>query len=519
MDVLFRKNHEQTAGSERGFMMTIDESLKKLDALQRKMAAYSHAAGLIYFDGATTAPRGTAANRGETLAVLSEESYKLSAGEETGALLDFLHENSAQLAPAQRRMVELLRKDFIETRAVPMEEYVAYQRLTNEAEDVWHRAKERDDYAAFAPYIDRIVATQRRMARYVEPDTDPYDHRLGRFEEGLTRAACDAFFETLRARLAPLIRRVQAAPQLDDGCLRGHFPIEAQRALSEYLMDVIGLDRAHCGIAETEHPFTTSFSKYDVRITTHYHEENVSWSMYSVIHEGGHALYEANIADEYAYTCLGEAVSMAIHESQSRFMENIIGRSRAFVSLIAPRLRTLFPQLRDVTDEALYRAVNRAEPSLIRTEADELTYCMHIMIRYELEKKLFAGDVTARDLPDAWNAMYREYLGIDVPTNREGVLQDSHWSGGLFGYFPSYALGSAYGAQMLAKMRGTIDVDACVARGTLAPVTDWLRERIWRHGSLLKPGALFEQAVGAPFDPGYYVDYLAEKYMALYGLK
>ena len=498
--------------------MTVQEGLKKLDALQRKMAAFDHAAGMIYFDGVTTAPKGTGANRGETLAILSEEAYKLSAGEETGALLDFLHENEAEFTPEQKRMVEILRKDFVETRAIPMEEYVAYERLTNEAEDVWHRAKIENDYAAFAPYIDRIVAAQISMARHVEPDTDPYDYRLGRFEEGLTRAACDAFFDELRGSLAPLIRRVQAAPQLDDACLHGHFPLDKQRALSDWLMDTLGLDRAHCGIAETEHPFTTSFSRYDVRITTHYHEENFASSMYSVIHEGGHALYDANTAEAYAYTCLGDGVSMAIHESQSRFMENIVGRSRAFVSLAAPKLRALFPQLEGVDDEALYRAVNRSEPSLIRTEADELTYCMHVMIRYELEKKLFDGQLTARDLPAAWNALYKEYLGIDVPSDREGVLQDSHWSSGLFGYFPSYALGSAYGAQMLAKMRETVDIDACVARGDLSPVTDWLRERVWRFGSLMKPGVLFEQAVGAPFDAKYYVDYLTEKYGALYGL-
>ena len=499
--------------------MTIEEGLNKLEALQKKMAAYNHAMGLIYFDGVTTAPKGTGANRGETLAILTEEAYKLSAGEETGALLDFLHENEASLNAAQKRMVELLRKDFVEMRAIPMDEYVAYQRLTNEAEDVWHRAKVDNDYAAFAPYIDRIVAAQIKMAKYVEPDTDPYDYRLGRYEEGLNRAVCDAFFDALRASLAPLIRRVQAAPQLDDSCLHGVFPLDTQRALSDYLMDVIGLDRAHCGIAETEHPFTTSFTRHDVRITTHYHEENFSYSMYSVIHEGGHALYDANTDEAYAYTCLGEGVSMSIHESQSRFMENIIGRSRAFVSLIAPKLRALFPQLEGVSDEALFRAVNRSESSLIRTEADELTYCMHVMIRYELEKKLFAGEMTARDLPAAWNALYKEYLGIDVPTDREGVLQDSHWSGGLFGYFPSYALGSAYGAQILAKMRETVDVDACVARGDLAPVTGWLREHVWKYGSLLKPGALFEQAVGAPFDAKFYIDYLTEKYETLYGLR
>ncbi len=492
--------------------MTIEEGLGRLDALQRKICAYNHATGLIYYDGATTAPKGTAANRGETLAILGEEIYKLSAGEETGALLDFLHENRESLDEAHRRMVELMRKSFLETRAIPMEEYVAYQRLVNEAEDVWHTAKEQDDYALFEPYIDKIVSSLKKMAGYVAPEQDPYDYWLNNFEEGMNRAECDRFFETLRARLTPLVKAVCAAEPVDDSCLHGDFPLEKQRQLSDWLMEVMGIDRAHCGLGETEHPFTTAFTKYDARITTNYDRENFASSMYSVIHEGGHALYDMHPADELAYTCLGGGVSMGIHESQSRFYENLLGRSRAFIGFIAPKLRELFPSLEDVDDETLYRALNKSTPSLIRTEADELTYCLHVMVRYELEKKLFAGELTAAQLPEAWNALYKEYLGVEVPSNREGVLQDSHWSGGAFGYFPSYALGSAYGAQLLAKLKESVDMEACMARGDFKPVNAWLEENIWRFGSLYKPGELFEKAAGAPFNPDYYVDYLAEKY-------
>ena len=498
--------------------MTMREGMEKLAALQKKMAAYGHAMGLIYFDGDTAAPKGTAANRGETLAILSEESYKLSTGEEMEKTLDYLHEHEGELDPKSRRMVEILRKGFVETRAVPMEEYVAYQKLTNEAGAVWHRAKVENDYASFKPYIDRIVAAQKKLAGYIAPDKDPYDYRLDRFEEGLDRETCDRFFGALREKLTALIRRVQAAPQIDDGCLHGDFSIEKQKELSDYLMGLIGLDPMRVGIAETEHPFTTCFSRYDVRLTTHYYRENFSYSMYSVAHEGGHALYMANSDEAYAYTCLDDGASMAMHESQSRFIENLVGRSRAFIGLIAPKLRELFPQLEGVSEEELYRAVNKSEASLIRTEADELTYCMHVMIRYELEKKLFAGELTARDLPREWNRLYKEYLGVDVPSDRQGVLQDSHWSSGLFGYFPSYALGSAYGAQMLAKMRETVDVDGAVAAGDLGKVTGWLKDRIWRHGSLYKPGQLLEQAVEGKFDPQYYVDYLTKKYEALYGI-
>ena len=497
--------------------MTIQNALQTLYAHMKKQAAFGHAMGLIYYDGATTAPKGTGPNRGETLAILSEEAYKLATSPELEETLEFLHENRAELTQEQARTVELLRKDFTETRAVPMEEFVAYRRLTNEAEDVWHRAKVNDDYASFAPYIDKIVAAQISLARHIAPDKDPYDFRLSRYEEGLNRETCDRFFSALREGLAPVIRRVQAAEPLDDSCLWGHFPIARQRELSDYIMGVIGLDPMHVGIGETEHPFTTCFSRHDVRLTTHYHEDNFSYSMFSVLHEGGHAMYMAHTRPEYAYTCLDDGASMALHESQSRFIENLIGRSRPFISAISPKLRSLFPSLTDVSDEEIYRAVNKSVPSLIRTEADELTYCMHVMVRYELEKRLFAGEITSLELPGEWNRLYLEYVGIEPASNREGVLQDSHWSSGLFGYFPSYALGSAYGAQMLARMRETVDVDAAAARADLTPVTEWLRERIWQYGRLFAPEKTLQNAVGEPFDPKYYVDYLTKKYEDLIG--
>lgn len=498
--------------------MNLQNALSKLDALQRKQLAYQHAMGLIDYDGAAAAPSGAAANRGETLAILSEESYKLSTGSETVALLDALHENRDQLDETHRRIVETMYEDIDEMRKVPMDVYVDYQRLLNESQAVWHRAKESDVYALFMPVLKRMIDANKRIMAYAKPDMPVYDALLNRFEKGLSREKCDAFFGVVRRELVPLIHAVSEAPQVDDSVLFGSFPLDRQRQLSDYLMDVMRLDRSHVGIAETEHPFTTGFTKYDVRITTHYHEENFSYSMFSVIHEGGHALYDLHPADELAYTVLGGGVSMSIHESQSRFYENIIGRSREFIGLISPRLRELFPQLRDVTDDALYLAINKAAPSLIRTEADELTYCLHILIRYELEQRLFDGTLSVEDLPKEWNRLYKEYLGIDVPSDKEGVLQDMHWSAGLFAYFPSYALGSAYGAQMLHVMKQTVDVKGALTRGDLSPINDWLESRIWKYGGLYDPGVLLEKALGMPFDPMYYIRYLKDKYSEIYRL-
>ncbi|MBQ7455155.1 MAG: carboxypeptidase M32 [Clostridia bacterium] len=499
--------------------MELQEMLERLDALQRRMQAYNHAIGLVDYDGATAAPSGAAANRAETLAILSEEAYKLSTGEETVALLDGLRARKDELDPTHRRIVEEMIRDIDDMRKVPMEEYVAYQRLVSESDAVWHQAKEKSDYAMFMPYLERMIEANKRLMSYMRPGVPTYDALLDRFERGLTRARCDEFFSLVRKELVPFIHRVTAAPQVDASPLHGYFPIEQQRRLSDYLMDVIGLDRAHIAIAETEHPFTTAFTKYDVRITTHYFERDFSSSMFSVIHEGGHALYDQHPADELAYTVLGGGVSMGIHESQSRFYENIIARSRPFVSLIAPKLRALFPALAEVSDEALYLAFNRAEPSLIRTEADELTYCLHILIRYELEQRLFDGELTVQELPAAWNQLYRDYLGVEVPSDREGVLQDTHWADGLFGYFPSYALGSAYGAHMLHVMRETVDVEGAIAKGDLSPIARWLEERIWRFGGLKDPGVLLEEALGEPFDPMHYVRYLKKKYSEIYGLE
>ena len=255
-----------------------------------------------------------------------------------------------------------------------------------------------------------------------------------------------------------------------------------------------------------------------MRITTNYAPDNVASSMYSVIHEGGHAKYELNIRDDVQYTCLSGGVSMGVHESQSRLYENLIGRSLPFIRAIFPRMRDFFPeQLADVTAEQFYRAVNKAQPSLIRTEADELTYCLHIMVRYEIEKQLIGGTLEVADVPATWNRLYKEYLGVDVPDDKRGCLQDSHWSGGSFGYFPSYALGSAYGAQMLRNMEREFDVWGPVSRGDLSQVSAWLRDKVHQYGGLLTPAEVVRNACG-DFDPTVYTDYLVDKYSKLYEL-
>ncbi len=498
---------------------SLEQAVQALKKHQQTMAAYNHAMGVLYLDATTAAPIDTWEGRGRTMEIMSEITYNLSTSPEMGALLSYLEENADALDPQTRREVEVLRKNYDQTQRIPAEEYIAYNVLMNDAQGVWSKAKNENDFAAFAPYLEKILEFNRKFAGYYNPDMEPYNALLNEYEEGMTMETLDAFFAQLRSAIVPLIERIQQKEQIDNSFLHKSCPVEIQRKFSDYLMEVLGLDRAHCGIAETEHPYTTNFNNKDVRITTHYYEDNLASSMFSVIHEGGHALYELGADDRYNYTALSGGVSMGIHESQSRFYENLIGRSRAFVHAIFPKVKALFPeQLAGVDEELFYRAINRAEPSLIRTESDELTYALHIMVRYEIEKQMIAGKMAVADVPAEWNRLYKEYLGVDVPNDTLGCLQDSHWSGGAIGYFPSYALGSAYGPQLLIMMQEVLgDVDGEVARGDLRRVTAWLKEHIHRHASFKKPGELFESVCGN-FDAKYFTDYLTEKYTKLYDL-
>lgn len=498
---------------------SLEQAVQALKKHQQVMAAYGHAMNVIYHDAATAAPKDTWDGRGKTMGILSEITYNLETAPENGELLCYLEQNMDQLDDQTRREVEVLRKSYDQTQRIPADEYVAYSMLMSNAQGAWEKAKNNNDFDAFAPYLEKIVEFNRKFAGYYDASKAPYDALLNEYEEGMNMQTLDAFFAQLRSVIVPLLEKVQAAPQIDDSFLQLEYPIEGQKKLADYLMEVLGLDRSHCGIAESEHPYTTNFNNKDVRITTHYHADHVTFSIFSVIHEGGHALYELGADDKYNQTCLGGGVSMGIHESQSRFYENLIGRSRAFCYCIFPKLKELFPQqLEGVDAEMFYRAVNKVQPSLIRTEADELSYALHVMVRYEIEKQMIGGTLAIKDVPAEWNRLYKEYLGVDVPSDTKGCLQDSHWSGGSIGYFPSYALGSAYGPQILHAMEQDLgDIYPDVEKGDLSRVTAWLKEHIHRHASFIKPGILFEQVCGK-FDAGYFTDYLTKKYSELYNL-
>ena len=488
--------------------------------MQKEYYAFQYAEGMLYYDSVTGAPKGSTQGRGEAMAILSGRDFELLASPRVGELLDFLESHRAELTELQSAEVRVLRREYDQISKIPKDEYTAYAALTNDATAVWHSAKENNDYAAFAPYIDRLVDAKRRFAGYFEPGKDAYDVWLDRHERGMTADRLEAFFSVLRATIVPLIRRItESGRQPDNSFLLQNYPLEGQRALSDYLMKALTIDRRYCAIAESEHPFTIEFSKHDVRITTRYDRSNLAFAMFSTIHEGGHALYELYTGDDLMYTFLAHGTSMGIHESQSRLFENMLGRSEAFIQMLYPKLRELFPSQLDKTSaHDFWLAVNRAEPSLIRTEADELTYCLHVMVRFDIERKLFDGEITAKDIPALWKTLMKETLGVDVPDDRRGALQDSHWSGGSFGYFPSYAVGSAYAAQFYHAMEKALDIEAAVSAGDLTPLSGWLEEKIWRFGSAKEPDELLMTATGEAFDPKYYLDYLTRKFEGVYGL-
>ncbi len=499
------------------YYQDVTAALTAFDEIQEKIYVYRHAMDVLYVDGSTAAPEASTQGRGKVMEMFSGISYGLIADPGNMELIEYLEQQ--ELDPVRARQVALFKKDCQQTSRIPQEEYVAYNVLINEADGVWRRAKTENDFDSFAPYLGKIVEYNRKFAGYYNSNVPVYDALLNEYEEGMNQQVLDELFETLRETIVPLIHRVgEKSPVRTDFMFR-HYPANGQRELSSYLMEVMGIDKTRCTLAETEHPFTAGPNSDDVRITTHYYEDNLASSMYSVIHEGGHALYELGVDKDYSFTNLGTGVSMGIHESQSRFYENLVGRSRAYVDMVFPRIQEIFPeQLGDVTAEEFYRAVNSAQPSLIRTEADELTYAMHIMVRYEMEKQLMGGTLDIGDVPREWNRLYQEYLGVDVPDDSHGCLQDTHWANGLFGYFPSYALGSAYGAQMKHVMEQEIGkLEDLIAAGEVSKITHWLRAHIHRHGSLYKPGELFEKACGK-FDPRYFTDYLTQKYTALYEL-
>lgn len=499
--------------------MEVFEAKKELARALSIREAYRHAAAVMNCDGMTAAPANSARGRADTLAALKAEERKLMTGGALLCALDVLFAHADELDEKTRREAELTRREALRLERIPADALAEHNRLLGVASAAWREAKKRDDFGLFRPYLQGVFESSRRLALLARPESDPYDTLLDENEEGMNAAFLDPFFAKLREAAVPLIADIAKRPRPDKSFLHGHFPREKQLAFSRELMELMGIDRGRCALGEAEHPYTTFINRNDVRMTTHIYEDRVHANLFSILHEGGHALYELGISGKLEGSPLGHGASAGMHESQSRLYENLIGRSRGFAEFVLPVMKRYFPEaLGGVSPAEFFLAVNRAEPSMKRTEADELTYCLHIMIRYELEKALVSGDISACDVPKEWGRLCGEYLGLVPETDAEGCLQDMHWGSGLIGYFPTYALGNAYGAQIYHALSGEKDADAAVSRGEIPSITSWLAGRIHRFGALKTPAELIRSTSGEDFDPRYYTDYLTKKFSALYGL-
>jgi len=493
----------------------------------RELHILQSAVSIVHWDTETKMPPRGVALRSQQLALLQGIGHRMAKDPEIGRLIDRIqnHIGLDSLDEVQRRNIHLMRKDYDEATKLPEElvSETAKQRIVTI--DTWKKAKAARDYGAFKPDLRKLFDLRRQAAEVlmeVKGTASPYDALIDIYEPGMTSDSISRVFSELRGGLTKIIEKCMSALQPNVSILERRVPVEAQRRVSEALAAFIGYDvaseEAGGRIDETEHPFTTGYYD-DVRITTHYHENRFASSVFSVLHEGGHALYEQNLPRIWMYQPVGAACSSGLHESQSRFVENIVGRSREFWSYFLPELRRLAgTALSGVTVDGLVRAVNRVKPSRIRIEADEVTYGLHIIIRFELERDLFAGRLTVDELPQAWNERYLEYLGVEVRHDLEGVMQDTHWAGGSYGYFPSYALGNIYGCQILAMMeQDQPDWRDRVAAGSFEEVGRWLAEHVHRYGNLYDPADLIRVVTGEDLNIRPFLSYLDEKYSELYG--
>ncbi|WLR49502.1 carboxypeptidase M32 [Halobacillus litoralis] len=484
--------------------------------LLKEQSAYGEAIGLMAWDMRTKAPRKGVEGRSEVIGVMSQKVHEIQTSEEMRGYIDEL--KSKTLDPILKRAVEEAEETYDKTAKIPAEEYRAYVTLQTQAESMWGEAKSNNDFESFRPYLEKLVEYNRKFADYWGYENHRYDALLNNYEPGVTVEVLDKVFPKVREALTDLLKQIQEAPnQPDPSVLQGHFSKDRQAEFSEVILERMGYDFEAGRLDETVHPFAIGLNTNDVRVTTKYDEKDFRTAVFGTIHEGGHALYEQNIDPKLAFTPLADGTSMGIHESQSLFWENFIARSEGFWRNHYELFKSYAPKhFQHLSLEKFYPAVNEVKPSLIRIEADELTYCLHIMVRYELEKALIAGEIEVKDLPELWNQKMEDYLGITPESDSEGVLQDIHWSGGDFGYFPSYALGYMYAAQLNSKMREEIDVERYIEEGDFHKIKEWLTENVHQYGKMKKPLQILNDITGEGLNPEHLINYLTDKYKKIY---
>lgn len=494
----------------------MNNSYKKYQEILKKIADVNYSSALLSWDQETYMPEKGAEFRAQQLATLAGIAHDMSITDELGNLLIEL--NRQDLDEEQKRDVEESLKDYNKRKKYPTEFVEILSRAVSEAFQAWQTAKKNNDFNHFAPFLKKLVDLKRKECELLGYKNHPYDALLDQYEPGATTADLDILFKDVKEQMVEFVQQIFKSKQNDDSFMYKHYDKEKQWQFGIDLLKQMGYDFAAGRQDISTHPFTIHFNPLDVRVTTRISENNISEMIWSCIHEGGHALYEQGLKKENYGLPSGEAVSLGIHESQSRLWENNVGRSINYWRTNYPKLQQLFPEnLSSVSLEDFYRAMNIVEPSLVRTSADELTYHFHILIRYEIEKALIEGSITVDELPSYWNRKYKEYLNVDVPSNDKGVLQDIHWSHGSFGYFPTYSLGSFYAAQFYhfaqQQMPGLLEE---INNGNMAPLLAWLRENIHQFGKFYSAEELCVSLTGEKLNFKYFMDYARVKYSGIY---
>ena len=500
----------------------MDERFQDLKTRLAQVSDLGRTLRLLGWDQETMMPRGGAQARAEQLATVSRIAHERFTENGIGGLLEQVGSLEDALDPEsdEASLIRVTRRDYEKAVRVPTDLQAELTRAASMGQSAWFEARAESDFSRFLPFLERNVELKHRYIDCFEPAAEPYDILLDDYEPGMTTAEVREIFGRLKERLVPLIAATREhAGAVDDSCLRGEYPIERQKKFVPSVIERFGFDAGSWRIDLAPHPFATNFSVNDVRITTRYAPDHLT-GLFAAMHECGHGLYEHGASPSLERTPLAGGVSLGLHESQSRLWENLVGRSRPFWRRFYPSLRETFPEaLGAVDEETFYRAVNAVKPSLIRVEADEVTYNLHVILRFELEQDILAGTVALRDLPEAWNARMEEYLGVDVPDDARGVLQDIHWSGGTIGYFPTYALGNVMSVQIWDAAHIAIpDLDAQVEAGAFLDLREWLRENLHRHGRKFTPRQTLARIVGGPIDAEPYLRYLETKTRAIYGI-
>ncbi len=484
---------------------------------QKLLTAYSLGQQSISFDLQTIAPSKGKAYAIERMGILSGESYKILTDPKKNELINELLAFN-DLEEDLKIELTLLKESKDDIACIPIEEYMQFNKLKNEANVVWEKAKIDNDYQSFKPYIEELFSSTLKVVEYRNKG-DVFNQLINDYERGMSKEKYDEFFALMEKELLPLIKKIKSLKQpIDNSVLNKSVPIEVQREITNFICEYLGFDNTWGYFAESAHPFTSSFSKYDIRLTTKYHENDFISNIYAVIHELGHGIFGHQIADKYDGRFIANEITSGLHESQSRLLENYIGRSKAFWIANYDKLQSRIEFLKDVTLDDFYIMINLVEDSKIRIEADELSYPIHILIRYRIEEAIVNKEVTVDELPMLWNKYMKEYLDLDIDNDREGILQDVHWSYGYIGYFPTYALGSAYAAQFFNTMKKELNVDELLANNQFKVISNWLEDNIHQYAGLYTANELLIKVTKEEFNPSYYIEYLKDKYSKIYNI-